>query len=127
MARKEKQIGEAINSRSLIANASESVLDIISSNVGLLGFLKAYWQIRYVEAMIIILISRLILKLGAENIWKSMLVLLDAILDEELQIQIEEVVLDLPGVKNIEDANIRQAGPFRMVELKFTTNASITI
>lgn len=127
IARKEKQVGKAINSQSLIANASESVLDIVSSIVVLLGILMAYWQIPYVEGSIIILISLLILKLGAENVWKSMLVLLDANLDEELQGQIEAAVLDIPGVKDIEDVKIRQAGPFRMVELKFTTNPSITI
>lgn len=127
IARKEKQIGDAINSHSLIANASESVLDIISSIVVLSGILMAYWQIPYVEGGIIILISLLIMKLGAENVWKSMLVLLDANLDEELQGQIEQVMLNIPGVKDIEDVKIRQAGPFRMVELKFATNPSITI
>lgn len=127
IARKEKQVGKAINSQSLIANAGESMLDIISSIVVLFGILMAYWQIPYVEGSIIILISLLILKLGAENVWKSMLVLLDANLDEELQGQIERAVLDIPGVKDIEDIKIRQAGPFRMVELKFATNPSITI
>lgn len=127
IARKEKQVGNAINSQSLIANASESILDIISSIVVLVGILMAYWQIPYVEGAIIILISLLILKLGLENVWKSLLVLLDANLDEALQKQIESTVLDIPGVKDIEDIKIRQAGPFRMVELKFTTNPSITM
>jgi cation diffusion facilitator family transporter len=127
IARKEKQVGNAINSPSLIANASESILDIISSIVVLVGILMAYWQIPYVEGVIIILISLLILKLGLENVWKSLLVLLDANLDEALQRQIEQTVLDIPGVKDLEDIKIRQAGPFRMVELKFTTNPSITM
>jgi len=127
IARKEKQIGKAINSQSLIANASESLLDIISSSVVLLGILLAYWQIPFVEGVVIILISLLIIKLGLENVWKSLLVLLDANLDEELQGQIEQIVLDIPGVKDVEEVKIRQAGPFRIVELKFTTNPSITI
>jgi predicted Fe-Mo cluster-binding NifX family protein len=37
------------------------------------------------------------------------------------------MLLDIPGVKDIEDIRIRQAGPFRMVELKFATNPSISI
>ncbi len=127
IARKEKQIGEAINSRSLIANAGESMLDIISSIVVLFGILMAFWQIPYMEGAIIILIALLILKLGLENFWKSLLVLLDANLDEVLQGQIQQTLLDISGVKDIEDVKIRQAGPFRMVELKFTTNPSITI
>lgn len=127
IARKEKQIGKAINSQSLIANAGESFLDIISSIVVLFGILMAYWQIPYVEGAIIILIALLILKLGLENFWKSLLVLLDANLDEVLQGQIEQTLLDIYGIKYVDDVKIRQAGPFRMVELKFSTNPSITI
>lgn len=127
IARKEKQTGKAINSQSLLANAGESMLDIVSSTVVLVGILMAYWQIRYAEGAIIILISFLVLKLGLKNAWRSLLVLLDANLDEPLQAQIEKMLLDVPGVKDIEDIMIRQAGPFRMVELKFTTNPSISI
>jgi len=60
-------------------------------------------------------------------VWRSLLVLLDANLDESLQAQIEQTVQDIPGVKDIEDIKIRQAGPFRMVELKFAANPSISI
>jgi cation diffusion facilitator family transporter len=127
IARKEKQTGKAINSQSLLANAGESMLDIVSSIVVLFGILMAYWQIPYVEGAVIILISVLILKLGLENAWRSLLVLLDANLDESLQAQIEQTTLDIPGVKKTEDIKIRQAGPFRMVELKFAANPSISI
>jgi cation diffusion facilitator family transporter len=127
IARKEKQIGKAINSQSLLANAGESFLDIFSSLVVLIGILMAYWQIPYIEGAVIILIALLILKLGFENFWNSLLVLLDANLDENLQQQIEQTVQAIPGVTDVEDVKIRQAGPFRMVELKFTTNPSITI
>jgi cation diffusion facilitator family transporter len=127
IARKEKQIGKVINSQSLLANAGESMLDIASSIVVLFGILMAYWQIPYVEGAIIILISLLIMKLGIENAWRSLLVLLDANLDESLKEQIEQTLLDVPGVKDTEDIKIRQAGPFRMVELKIATNPSITI
>jgi len=127
IARKEKQTGKAINSQSLLANAGESMLDIVSSTVVLAGILMAYWQVRYVEGAIIILISLLILKLGLEYSWRSLLALLDANLDEPLQAQIDQMLSDIPGVKEIEDIKIRQAGPVRMVELKFATNPSISV
>jgi cation diffusion facilitator family transporter len=127
IARKERETGRAINSQSLLANAAESMLDIVSSMVVLFGILMAYWQIRYVEGAVIILISVLVLKLGLESAWRSLLVLLDANLDEPLQRQIEETLLDIPGVKEVKDIKIRQAGPVRMVELKFAANPSISI
>jgi len=127
IARKEKEVGEEINSQSLIANAGESFLDIVSSIVVLAGILMAYWRIPYIEGAIIILIALLIIKLGLENFWKSLLILLDANLDKELQQKIKEIVIEIYGIKDVSDIKIRQSGPFRMVDLKFTTNPSITI
>lgn len=127
IARVEKRVGQEINSQSLIANAGESFLDIITSVVVLLGILMAYWRIPYVESAIIMLIALLIFKLGLENLWQSLLILLDANLDSELQEKIEEAVMEISGVKFVDDVKIRQSGPFRMVELKFTTNPSISI
>jgi cation diffusion facilitator family transporter len=127
IARQEKIVGEAIHSQSLIANARESFLDIISSLVVLLGILLAFLQIPFIEGSIIMLIGILILKLGLENIWQSLLILLDANLNPKLQRQVEELTHDIYGVNEVFDVKIREAGPFRMIELKFTTNPSLTI
>jgi cation diffusion facilitator family transporter len=127
IARKEKQVGQEIQSQSLVANAGESFLDIISSAIVLAGILMAYWRIPYVEGSVIILISLLILKLGLENVWNSLLVLLDANLDRDLQNEIEHLIANMVGVKQIHSVKIRQAGPFRLVEIEVTTNPSITI
>lgn len=127
IARKEKAVGEEINSQSLIANARESFLDIISSIVVLFGILFAYLQIAYVEGIIIILISLLIFKLGIENIWTSIMILMDANLDTELQKKIHELTQNIYGVKQVTEVKIRAAGPFHMVDLKFTTNPSLTL
>ena len=90
IAGKEKEISEEINSRPLIANAKESFLDIFTSIIVLGGIWLASLQIPYVEGAIIILISLLIFKLGVENTWTALLVLLDANLDSQLQLEIEK-------------------------------------
>ena len=127
IAKKEKTVGEEIHSQSLIANGKESFLDIITSIVVLAGILLAYIKIPYIEGAIIILISLLILKLGIENLSRSLLILMDANLEKELQHKIEEMTLAIYGVSDVYDVKIRESGPFRMVELKFTTNPSLTI
>lgn len=127
IARKEKYIGEHINSQSLIANAKESFLDIITSFVVLTGILLAYAEIPYMEGAIIILISLLILKLGLENIWISILILIDANLDPELQADIEKEINEIYGVRGESVVNIRQAGPFKMVECKIATSPTLPL
>ncbi len=127
IAKKEKIVGELINSQSLVANASESFLDIVTSTVVLTGILLAYAQIPYVEGAIIILISLLILKLGVSNVWLSLLLLLDANLDPTLQGEIEAKVNAIYGVKGVSEVNIRQAGPFKMIECKIETSPTLPL
>jgi predicted Fe-Mo cluster-binding NifX family protein len=127
IAKKEKAIGELINSQSLIANASESFLDIITSFVVLGGIILAYARIPYIEGIIIILISLLILKLGVENVWLSLLVLLDANLDPVLQSEIEKKINELYGVKGVSEVKIRQSGPLKMIECKIATSPSLPL
>jgi cation diffusion facilitator family transporter len=127
IAKKEKAVGTAINSQSLIANASESFLDIFTSIVVLTGILLAYARIPFIEGFIIILISLLILKLGIKNIWTSLLVLMDANLDPELQSEIEEKINNIYGVKGVSEVRIRQSGPLKMVECKIATSPSLSL
>jgi len=127
LARKEKDVGKSINSQSLMANASESFLDIFTSLVVLAGILLAYLKIPYVEGSIIILISLLIVKLGLKNIWTSLLVLLDANLDAELQSDIEQDINKIYGVKGVGEVMIRQAGPVKIVECKILTSPSLSL
>jgi cation diffusion facilitator family transporter len=127
IARKEKTVGKLISSQSLIANASESFLDIFISLVVLTGILLAYAKIPYIEGSIIILISLLILTLGIKNIWTSLLVLMDANLDPELQSEIEEKINNIYGVKGVSEVRIRQSGPFKMVECKIETSPSLPL
>jgi divalent metal cation (Fe/Co/Zn/Cd) transporter len=66
-------------------NARESLFDIIISCIVLAGLVLSYFQIPYIEGCIILVISLFVFKLGAETIWTSLLVLMDANLDLELQ------------------------------------------
>jgi len=127
VAKKEKSTGEAINSQSLLANAQESFLDIFTSIVVLAGILLAYAEVPYVEGAIIILISLLILKLGLKNIWTSLLVLMDANLNPELQSEIEKKINEIYGVKGASEVQIRQSGPFKMVECKIETSPTLSL
>jgi cation diffusion facilitator family transporter len=127
IAKKEKAAGEVIGSQSLLANANESFLDILTSTVVLAGILLAYARIPYIEGSIIILIALLIFKLGLENAWNSLLALMDANLDPQLQSEIEEKINEIYGVKGGCEAKIRQSGPFRMVECTIETSPTLPL
>ncbi|HDP37253.1 MAG TPA: cation diffusion facilitator family transporter [Candidatus Atribacteria bacterium] len=127
IAKKEKAAGEAIGSQSLLANANESFLDILTSAVVLAGILLAYAKIPYVEGSVVILISLLIFKLGLENVWNSLLVLMDANLDPRLQSEIEAKVNEIYGVKGGCEVKLRQSGPFKMIECTIETSPTLSL
>ena len=118
IAEKEKTAGNLINSRSLEANAKESFLDVVTSIMVLTGLVLSYAQIPFIEGAVIVLISLLILKLGCENIWTSLLVLMDANLEPLMQSEIEGKINELYGVKGVGDVKIRQAGPFKILRAR---------
>ena len=127
IAIKEKSIGMIIGSQSLLANANESFLDILTSFVVLAGIILSYLKIPYVEAVVIMLISTLIVKLGIENLWKSLMILMDANLEPRLQTEIKEKINEIYGVKGVGEVKIRQAGPFRMVECNIKTSPTLPL
>ncbi len=56
-----------------------------------------------------------------------MLLLLDANLDPTLQGEIEAKVNAIYGVKGVSEVNIRQAGPFKMIECKIETSPTLPL
>jgi cation diffusion facilitator family transporter len=127
IAGKERQVGRLINSPSLQATANESFLDIATSLMVLCGIMLAYAQIPYVEGGIIVFIALLILKLGCENIWGALLILLDANVDPLLQVEMEKKINGLYGVKGVSKVMIRQSGPFKMIECKIETSPTLAL
>ena len=127
VAKMESKVGKSIGSQSLIATSREAFLDIFISLIVLIGILLAYFKIPYVEGAIMILISLLLFKLGIANTWTSLLVLMDANLDPELQSELEKKANEIYGVKGVSDVKIRQSGPFRMVECIIKTRPSLPL
>ncbi|HLA28818.1 MAG TPA: cation diffusion facilitator family transporter [Syntrophales bacterium] len=127
IAKVELKVGKSIGSPSLIASSREAFLDIFTSLIVFIGILLAYFRIPYVEGAIMILISLLLFKLGIANTWTSLLVLMDANLDPELQYELEKKVNEICGVKGLSDVKIRQSGPFRMVECIIKTRPSLPL
>ncbi len=123
----ELKVAREIHSMSLEANAKESFLDVISSLVVLSGILLPVFGVPYMEGGAILVISLFIIKIGIENVYRSILVLLDANMDPELQQLIQDDTMRIKGVKKVKDVAIREAGPFNMVDISVMTAPSATV
>ena len=127
LAVKQRAIGKAIGSQALLATAKEAFFDIFTSLFVLIGIVFVYVRIPYVEGAIIILIAGLILKLGIETAWKSIMILMDADMDTDLKKEIEEKLCRIEGVTGVADVKIRQSGPFKMVNCIIKTIPSLIL
>jgi cation diffusion facilitator family transporter len=127
IALRERAVGKQINSRSLLANSAESFLDICISFVVMAGLLLSALQILYVEGIAIIVIALLIIRLGWLTSWRAVLELLDANLDPGLRTSLIHQIRSTEGVREVDDIRIRQAGPFKWVDISLSTDPSLPL
>lgn len=127
VANKTRTVGRRIYSQSLLANSREAFLDITVSSVVLIGIILAYLRIPFIEGSVIMVIALLILKLGAETVWISLLSLLDANLDPDLQAEIVEKIARINGVRGAPRVRVRRSGPFRMVDCTIESNPNLPL
>lgn len=127
IAKMESKVGHAIGSQSLIASSKEAFLDIFTSLAVLVGILLVYYRIPYAEGGIILVISLILVKIGAENAWIALLILMDANLEPDLENKIGEKIKDIRGVKGVGTVKIRQSGPFKMIECVIVTRPLLSL
>lgn len=108
----EKRVGEKLGSQSLLANADESRLDVLTSLAVFVGTGCTYLAIPYVETSVAAALSVLIAWLGLKHGRQALYALLDASLDRELEGRAAEAAKRVPGVMAVPSLRLRRAGPF---------------
>ena len=114
----EIKVGKEINARSLIAMGKENRTHLFSSMAVFLGILAAYYRIPYLEGIITILISFLILKIGLTTAKNSVFALMDVSPSKEIKDKVVEAIESVPGIEAFFDLRLRESGPFIFGETK---------
>ncbi|MEA3398148.1 MAG: cation diffusion facilitator family transporter [Patescibacteria group bacterium] len=123
----EDRVGKEINSQSLIANAQESKIDVISSLVIFGGILLAYFNINYIESVIGAVLALMIIKIGFQNAKTAVYSLMDASLDLELEKSVKQAILKIENVKEVSSLKLRQSGLFVFGEASVRLQESMNI
>jgi predicted Fe-Mo cluster-binding NifX family protein/uncharacterized membrane protein len=123
----ERRAGKQINSQSLLANADEQKIDVVSSLAVFVSIGMTAWKVPYVEGVVIMLIALLIFKIGFQNGLRAIYGLMDANLHPELKAAIEDLINRIPGVEDVSRLKIRQAGPFVFAEAEIRVKKSADI
>jgi len=114
----EVKVGKQIGAQSLVAMGKENRTHIFSSMAVFIGILAAYYKVPYVEGVITIAISLLILKVGLSAAKDSVLALMDVSPSREIEQRIVKAIEFVPGVEEFFDLRLRRSGLFIFGETK---------
>ncbi|MCD6530020.1 cation diffusion facilitator family transporter [Candidatus Bathyarchaeota archaeon] len=112
LARYTGRIGRRIGSQSLIACAEEMKIDVYSSIMVLVAVFSTYLAVPYVEAVISIVLSLMVLKVGLENAKVALYGLMDVSPSKEIERRVEDVLESCREIEEYENLKLRQAGPY---------------
>jgi cation diffusion facilitator family transporter len=114
----EIRVGKQVGVQSLVAMGEENRTHLFSSAAVFIGTLAAYYRVSYVEGVITIAISFLILKIGLSAAKDSVLALMDVSPSEKIEQKIAKAIESVPGVEEFFDLRLRKSGPFVFGETK---------
>jgi len=114
----EIKIGKQVNTQSIIAMGEENRTHLFSSMAVFIGTLAAYYHIPYVEGLITIVISFLILRIGLSAAKNSIFALMDVSPGRKIEQKVTKAIALVPGIEDFSDLRLRKSGPFILGEIK---------
>ncbi len=123
----EIKIGKQVNAQSLIAMGKENKTHIFSSMAVFIGTLAAYYNVPYVEGLITIIISFLILRIGLTTAKNSAFALMDVSPGKKIEQGVVKAIESVAGIEEFYDLRLRQSGPFVLGETKIGIRKSIDV
>ncbi len=127
LAKYNKKIGEEINSQAIVGQAKDFALDVFSSVLVLVGVLFSYLDVLWIEPIMGVLISVLMLKTGVEIGRDSVLILMDAVLKPEDINKMRRIAEEIPGVLGVHDIKLRKSGPFCFGEMHIEVEKGLSV
>ncbi|MCK9151531.1 cation diffusion facilitator family transporter [Methanobacterium alcaliphilum] len=117
LAKYKEKIGKEIGSQALLNDGKHSMVDVFSSLIVFLGIFASYIGYVSIQGISGLMVSFLIIYIGAKLGKNDILVLLDAAIDPEKVELIKKTALSIEGVVGLHDIKIRRSGPYIFVEI----------
>lgn len=128
------RVGNSTNSKSLIATAKDHLADVYASAAAVIGiglaFIGVAYDIHwlaYGDAAAGVIVSLLVLKLGAEMAKEAFDVLMEKTVDQHMLAQFTALIEAVPGVKRIDRVRAREHGHYILVDARISVHGDLTI
>ena len=103
-------VGERIGSKLLVSNAWHHRSDSASSFVVLLGVSGTLFGFSWLDPFAAVIVGLMIIKMAWEFGWNSARELVDTALDEDTVERIRQVIITVPGVRELHQLRTRSIG-----------------
>lgn len=123
----ELKVGKEINSQSLIADGTESRMHLLSSSIVIGGLISKILNIPYIEALMGMIISLFVLRVGIFSLKNSIYSLLDVSPSKEIEEEIRKILNQIAGVSGVEGLKLRKSGPFIFGEVYIKIKKNINL
>ena len=127
LSRYKQRIGMKIKSSALVAESKHSITDAVSSLAVVVGLVLTglgYW---YMDAIVGILISALIIHIGARVAKTSVDMLMDREAAPELSNRIRKTIESEPEVKKINYVHTRGSWSYKIVDVSITVSRGLAV
>lgn len=116
LSRWERRTGESSHSQSLAAVADESLMDVYSSGLVVLAIGVSRSGATWILPLATLFISGVVLFSGLKHTIRSILSLMDASVDPELERAVAETLAEMPEIRRVSTVRARRSGPFYFAE-----------
>jgi len=119
--------GKISHSSALVANAYDHKSDSYSSVAALVGILGARMGWRYLDPLAGLFIAILILKLSLRLLRSNLHLLMEGVPDPSITDEIENIALQVPGLRGIKETKVRSLGSDYLVDMKILVEGKMTV
>lgn len=120
-------IGRRIQSQLIIANAWHHRSDAASSFVVLVGLIGSMAGFVALDAIAAIVVGVMIIKMGWDYAWTSIMELVDTAVDPQLLTQIEQIIHQVDGVAKIHQLRSRFMGGDVLIDVHVLVSPKISV
>ena len=122
-----RRIGKQTENPAILALAYDHRNDIFSASGAALGIFVGRIGLPWVDPLAGALVALIILRTGVEIVRQSSEELMDAVPNEALACQIQEVLKEFPEVLSIEEVHSHRFGPYLVVNITIGVDGRISV
>jgi cation diffusion facilitator family transporter len=121
------RLGRETNNPVVKAMAYDHRNDLFSASAASLGIFLGQRGLPWIDPLAGAFVALLILRTGIHILRESSVDLMDAVPSRELAGQIREILLDMPGVKQLEEVQAHRFGPHLVLNLTIGVDGEMTV